>query len=396
MLVFVNRFFYPDISATSQMLTDAAFFLADRGHPVHIVTSRLTYEGDAWLPASEVLHDVIVHRIWTTRFGRGNLLGRAIDYLSFYLSVFFVLLRLLQRGDMVIAKTDPPMVSVPVSWAAQLKQARHINWLQDLFPEVATELEMNMPGFVARLLTIVRDRSLLSADMNIAIGQQMRARLLKRGVYTDRVMVMPNWAYGEAIRPAEATNPLREEWQIGGRFIVGYSGNLGRAHEIETLLGAMEALQTSNDVLFLFIGGGALLQDLKAAFEEKGLKNTLFKPYQPREMLQQSLTLPDVHLTILRPEMEGLIVPSKIYGVLAAGKPSIFVGHKEGEVAKMVSEAEAGVVVEQGDVEGLVQAIERLKSDPDAVTTMGINGRRLFDESLGKTRSLEQLERVLT
>ena len=158
----------------------------------------------------------------------------------------------------------------------------------------------------------------------------------------------------------------------------------------------MGMFQASDDVLFLFIGGGALLEDLKAAVEEKSLKNTLFKPYQPREMLQQSLTLPDVHLTILRPEMEGLIVPSKIYGVLAAGKPSIFVGHREGEVAGMVREAEAGVVVEQGDVEGLAQAIERLKSDPDAVTAMGVNARRLFDESLGKTRSLEQLEQVLT
>ena len=120
--VFVNRFFYPDISATSQMLTDAAFFMADRGHPIHIVTSRLTYEGDDRLPASEIAHGVTVHRIWTTQFGRGNLIGRAFDYLSFHLSVFFVLLKLLQKGDTVIAKTDPPMVSVSVGWAAGLKR----------------------------------------------------------------------------------------------------------------------------------------------------------------------------------------------------------------------------------------------------------------------------------
>ena len=394
-LIFVNRFFYPDISATSQMLTDAAFYLADRGHAVHVVTSRLTYAGDETLRAAEVVNGVTIHRIWTTRFGRGNLIGRALDYLSFYFSVFFVLMKLLNEKDTVIAKTDPPMVSVPVGWAAGLKRARHINWLQDLFPEVATELGMNMPGFLAAMLQALRDRSLLTADMNIAIGQQMRARLLKLGVYTDKVTVIPNWADGEAIQPGDAPNPLRDEWQLGGQFIVGYSGNLGRAHEIGTLLGAMEELAEADDVSFLFIGGGALLEDLKLAVAARGLKNTRFKPYQPRQMLQQSLTLPDVHLTILRSEMEGLIVPSKIYGVLAAGRASIFVGHPEGEVAQMLREAEAGIVVREGDVQGLVQAVRLLQSDADAVSIMGANARRLFDESLGKTRSLEKLEQVL-
>ncbi len=377
------------------MLTDAAFYLADRGHAVHVVTSRLTYAGDETLRAAEVVNGVTIHRIWTTRFGRGNLIGRALDYLSFYFSVFFVLMKLLNEKDTVIAKTDPPMVSVPVGWAAGLKRARHINWLQDLFPEVATELGMNMPGFLVAMLQALRDRSLLTADMNIAIGHQMRARLLKLGVYTDKVTVIPNWADGEAIQPGDAPNPLRDEWQLGGQFIVGYSGNLGRAHEIGTLLGAIEELADADDVRFLFIGGGALLEDLKLAVAARGLKNTRFKPYQPRQMLQQSLTLPDVHLTILRSEMEGLIVPSKIYGVLAAGRASIFVGHPEGEVAQMLREAEAGIVVREGDVQGLVQAVRLLQSDADAVSIMGANARRLFDESLGKTRSLEKLEQVL-
>jgi len=377
------------------MLTDAAFYLADRGHAVHVVTSRLTYAGDETLRAAEVVNGVTIHRIWTTRFGRGNLIGRALDYLSFYFSVFFVLMKLLNEKDTVIAKTDPPMVSVPVGWAAGLKRARHINWLQDLFPEVATELGMNMPGFLVAMLQALRDRSLLTADMNIAIGHQMRARLLNLGVYTDKVTVIPNWADGEAIQPGDAPNPLRDEWQLGGQFIVGYSGNLGRAHEIGTLLGAIEELADADDVRFLFIGGGALLEDLKLAVAARGLKNTRFKPYQPRQMLQQSLTLPDVHLTILRSEMEGLIVPSKIYGVLAAGRASIVVGQPEGEVAQMLREAEAGIVVREGDVQGLVQAVRLLQSDADAVSIMGANARRLFDESLGKTRSLEKLEQVL-
>lgn len=360
-IVFVNRFFYPDLSATSQMLSDAAFYLATRNHEVHIVTSRLSYEGEGDLPASETIHRVQIHRIWTSSFGRSTLLGRAFDYSTFYLVVFFRLLALLSVGDYVIAKTDPPLVSVPVSWAASIKKARMVNWLQDLFPEVATALGVNVPGFVLRFLTMLRDQNILSAEMNIAIGELMRERLLKLGVYTDRVSVIPNWADGDNIKPLSAENPLREPWGLQNQFIVGYSGNLGRAHEIQTLVGAIKSLAADNGITFLFIGGGALMDQLRD--EVQGVGNCRFEPYQPREKLPYTLTLPDVHITILKPEMEGLIVPSKIYGVLAAGKPSIFIGDPTGELGQLVTEQGVGVAVPEGDDKALVAAIKTLQAD---------------------------------
>ncbi|MBT6585673.1 MAG: glycosyltransferase WbuB, partial [Gammaproteobacteria bacterium] len=184
-LVFVNRFFYPDVSATSQMLSDAAFYLAGKGHEIHVVTSRLSYEGDARLDAREEVNGVQIHRLWTTSFGRGKMIGRAIDYVSFYFSVFFFLLQILESGDQVVAKTDPPLVSIPVGAAARIRGARHVNWLQDIFPEVAVELGMQIPPVIVSILTWLRNRSLLQADQNIVIGELMRNRILKQGVYTD-------------------------------------------------------------------------------------------------------------------------------------------------------------------------------------------------------------------
>ena len=394
-LVFVNRFFYPDMSATSQILSDLSFFLASQGHDVHVVTSRLRYEGGGHLLPIEDVNGVKVHRIWTSNFGRGSLLGRAFDYLTFYTSVFFVLLRLLNKGDTVVAKTDPPLVSIPVGWAAGIRQASLVNWLQDLFPEVAEELGVSIPSFVKRLLRMLRDASLTRATINIVIGERMRNRVLKLGVYTDRVTVVPNWSDGASIRPATDENALRDEWSLQGKFVVGYSGNLGRAHEIETLLGAIRQLQNDEKICFLFIGSGALLDQLRQTVEDEALKNVMFQPYQPRALLPLSLTLPDVHLTILRPSMEGLIVPSKIYGVLAAGKPSIFIGDKEGEVSELLRRAEAGLVVQEGDVDGLLDAIKKLNTDSALTDTMGRNARTLFDEQLGAKRSLEKLEQIL-
>ena len=394
-LVFVNRFFYPDVSATSQMLSDAAFYLAGKGHEIHVVTSRLSYEGDARLDAREEVNGVQIHRLWTTSFGRGKMIGRAIDYVSFYFSVFFFLLQILESGDQVVAKTDPPLVSIPVGAAARIRGARHVNWLQDIFPEVAVELGMQIPPVIVSILTWLRNRSLLQADQNIVIGELMRNRILKQGVYTDNTTVVPNWSDGTAVVPRTTANPLREKWQLEGKFVVGYSGNLGRAHEIETLLGAIRQLSSDTSVVFLFIGGGALLDELKTRLGEPGMSNCLFQPYQPREQLHLSLTLPDVHLVILKPELEGLIVPSKIYGVMSAGKPMLYVGDKEGEVGSLVIEHGIGGVVAEGDSEALVSQIQKMKESPAWLTEMGDASRRLFDEHYSRAMSLAKLEAAL-
>ena len=142
-IIFVNRFYAPDHSATSQMLTDLATALAAGGADLQVVTSRLRYDDPSGsLPRHEVVDGVRVHRIWTSTFGRGSLAGRALDYVSFYLAASIKLIQLLRRDDVVVAMTDPPLISVPVGWVARLRGARAVNWLQDIFPEVAAELGM--------------------------------------------------------------------------------------------------------------------------------------------------------------------------------------------------------------------------------------------------------------
>jgi glycosyltransferase involved in cell wall biosynthesis len=176
---------------------------------------------------------------------------------------------------------------------------------------------------------------------------------------------------------------------------VGYSGNLGRAHEIETLLGAIRQLSSDTSVVFLFIGGGALLGELKTRLGEPGMSNCLFQPYQSRQQLPLSLTLPDVHLVILKPELEGLIVPSKIYGVMSAGKPMLYIGDKEGEVASLVIEHGIGEVVAEGDSGALVSQILKMKENPETLAVMGDASRRLFDQHYSREMSLAKLEAAL-
>jgi glycosyltransferase involved in cell wall biosynthesis len=335
MLIFVNRYFYPDHSATSQMSSDLAFGLRARGHDVRVIASRLRYDApEDPLPAHETVGGVELFRVWTSRFGRGNLIGRAIDYATFYLSAAWRLLRLARAGDIVIAETDPPMLSVIVAPIAYWRGALLVNWLQDLFPEVAASVGLGwrrLPPFVYGGLHMLRNASLRSAAMNVALGEKMSERLSSLGLASDRIAVIPNWADAELIRPvAPKDNPARKEWGLDGAFVVGYSGNLGRAHDYRAMLGAIERLNEASSetpiIRWLFIGGGALYDALARELRAKGLQDVLFAPYQPRERLSESLSTADVHLVCLRPDLEGAVVPSKFYGVAAAGRPTIFIG----------------------------------------------------------------------
>ncbi|MEX2080050.1 MAG: glycosyltransferase family 4 protein, partial [Dehalococcoidia bacterium] len=233
-VVVVNRFFYPDVAATGQFAADLAFDLAEAGHEVHVVTSRLAYDGGPGYPAEETVHGVRVNRVWTSRYGRGSLPGRMLDYASFYVSSTWRLLRLLRTGDIVIAMTDPPLLSVCAAWAARWRGARLVNWVQDLFPEVAAALGFPaLGGILGVPLRAMRDRSLRFAVMNVALGERMAAWLRQRGGEGCKVRVIHNWADGALIRPTELhENRLRSEWALADRFVVGYSGNMGRAHDI--------------------------------------------------------------------------------------------------------------------------------------------------------------------
>lgn len=396
-IIFVNRYYAPDHAATSQMLTDLAAALAAGGADVHVVTSRQRYdEPGAALAAREAIDGVTVHRVRASVFGRGNLLGRALDYLSFYVAASVALFRLARSGDIVVAKTDPPLISIPVGWVARLRRARQVNWLQDLFPEVATALGVRLAqGAFGRLLAWARDRSLRAAARNVVLSNAMRSRLVARNVAAESIVVVPNWADGSALRPIPRdANPLRSEWGLAGKFVVGYSGNMGRAHEFQTILDAAVALREERDIVFLFIGGGA--QQSWLAQEAARLQvNAVFQPYQPREMLAQSLGVADAHFVSLRPELEGLVVPSKFYGILAVGRPVVFIGDANGELGREVAAAKCGFAVREGDAAGLVAAIRTLRDDAALCGRMGSSARRVFDEAYDKPIAIGKWRWVL-
>ena len=390
-IIFINRYFYPDHSATSQLLSDLAFDLASRGQDIHVITGCQLY-GDphAALCAEELIRGVHVHRVPSSRFGRDNLWGRAAVYLTFYLGATWRLLRLIGQGDIVVAKTDPPMMSVPASWAVKLKRGVLVNWVQDLFPEVATSLDVHGLRFAAPMLKRLRNHSLRSGRTNVVLGEVMAERLREEGIPSDQITIIENWADGDAIQPIRRQdNPLLHEWGLDDKFVLGYSGNMGRVHEFKTMIDAAERLKVVEEIAFVFIGDGMARRWLESEAAGRGLTNVQFYPYQSADRLQWSLSVPDVHFVSLRPTLEGLIVPSKFYGIAAAGRPIIHIGDPDGEIARILDRERCGWSFCIGEVEALAACILRLYRQKMEVIDAGLCARRAFDRKYSRGHALD-------
>jgi colanic acid biosynthesis glycosyl transferase WcaI len=397
-LIFVNRLFYPDNSATSQLLSDLAFSLSDVFEVIVIASPQHYDDPGAKLAARERVGGVMVHRVASTRFGRGGLAGRFIDLASFHAAVWLALIRLSRRGDLVVVKTDPPLLSVVAGWGARMKGALLINWLQDVYPEIAVALRVGgLNGFLGRRLRSMRDRSLVEARRNVVIGERMAAHLRARGAPPGRIRVIANWIDEEKITPVDHdANPLRRAWDLEGKFVVAYSGNLGRVHEYETMLGAARALRDDPSIVFLMIGGGHATSGLREAVRAEALPNFVFKPYQPEDSLGQSLSIADVHWISLKPELEDFVLPSKVYGVLAAGRPIIAVTAHGGEIARLVEAHGCGLHVDPGDLAGCTDVVRGLAADPDLAARLGARAREAATGLFSRRRALASWREILT
>jgi glycosyltransferase involved in cell wall biosynthesis len=288
--------------------------------------------------------------------------------------------------------TDPPLTSAVAMQAAKHCGANLVNWLQDIYPEVAIQLGVPFIKSLRAAFTIVRDKSLQSAVMNVVVGQLMAQRVLARSVSSDHVQVIPNWCNDEEIRPVPASeNPLRREWGLEDKVVVGYSGNLGRAHEFATVLAAAERLRAHPRIVFLMIGGGHQLNQLAQSVRTRNLDRIFrFVSYQDRDLLKYSLCVPDVHWLSLKPELEGLIVPSKFYGIAAAGRPIIAITTKDGEIARLVEQYACGVVIEPGQGDALAETLMRLSADAEETAAMGRRARAMLDAQFTRRRAFEQ------
>jgi glycosyltransferase involved in cell wall biosynthesis len=381
-VLFINQYYWPDHASTAQHLTDLAESLAEQGHEVHVLCSRGGYKpGQPPLPSREVQNGVEIRRVGATSLGRRSLWMRYADYFSFYALAAWKALAL-PRFDVVVTLTTPPLIGLVGTLLRRLRGSSHVCWSMDLHPDASLALGMmSRANPVVRLLAWLGDAIVRSADRVVVLGAYMADRILAKNVRPPRLVTIPVWSRRDEVVPLPREgHPLREALGLGDRFVAMYSGNLGLAHDFGDVLEAARRLRGREDIVFLFVGDGPRLDEVLRAKQEDGLENVRLLGYFPREQLRDSLSLADVHLITLRREMTGIVVPGKLYGAMASGRPALFVGPEHCESADAVREAECGVSIRPGDVAGIVSTIERLAADPTLAGVMGERGRAAFLE----------------
>ena len=378
-ILLINRVYPPDDGATGRVLEHVAEGFARAGWEVSVLTTACP-----GAPAGTSLrHGVKIIRTGAI-FSKRNLLSLALGYALMIPSLGIRAL-LLPRADVVVTKTDPPMLLVLGPVLRVLKGSRLIHWAQDLYPEVAEEVGVfRAGGIVAGVLRGISTLSLRSHDGIVAVGSCMAERVASRGISADRIRVIPNTGIEQEIHPVDhSVNLFRQRHCLEGFFVVEYSGNMGRAHEFSTVLAAAQKLQErgENSILFLLIGGGAGELLLRKEVEQKRLNNVRFLPPQPLNELSESLGAGDLHLVTMRKGMSGLVVPSKFYGVLAAERPVLFIGPEESEVTRMIRKQGVGAVIEPGESEELISAILAYRDAPERCEREGMRGRAVVSEA---------------
>ena len=370
-ILVLNQYYKPGVEATANLLADLCESLAEE-FDVTVVTGRL--QGRAELPSEEMLNGVRVLRTRSTAFDRTKLRFRALNYTT-YLLDSLVRARSVARPDLVLCMTDPPIVGDLGLLIARRRRAPLLVISEDVFPEIATELgRLTSPLVVGPLRALV-GFYLRRADLVVAIGERMRERLIAKGASPERVIVIPNWVDTSAITPRPKENGWSRSAGLADRFVVMHSGNVGHAQNLDALIVATTNLRDLDELAVPIIGFGARSRELEQLTKQLGADRVRFLEYQPRERLSESLSAADIHYVGLARGLAGYVVPSRLYGILSAGRPVIVAADEDSETARLVREVGCGVVVPPDRPDLVAAAIRDAHDGRLDLEAMGAAGR---------------------
>lgn len=394
---FLTQFFHPEPAATAQLLTELAVELVKRGIDVTVYTSQPTYYERQRLPKREEFQGVRIVRLFSTRFNKKKLFGRLANGVTFCLAV---LLRLLTSSDgaPLLIVSAPPFLGWVGLLVSLVRRRKYVFLIHDVYPDVAIQLGyMKKSGITARIWEMLNRRVYDHASTVIVLGERMRQVVEQRIENSATpVEVIHNWADGQFIVPrSKEENWFAQKYGLVGKTVVLYSGNMGLFHDLETIIEAADRLQGLEDLVFLFIGDGGKKEKLVQMAKQRGLKNVKFLPYQPRDHLPYSLTAGDIGVVTLERGVEGLCVPSKLYSYLAAGQAILALVGKDSEVADIIEKFECGIRIDQGDIEGVVNALARWCTDLSFLERMKHNARNCFERHFTKDQAIVRYYEIL-
>ena len=390
-ILVLNQYYWPGVEATAQLLAQLCEALA-RDYDVTVVTGHLH---GLDLPSQEARNGVRIVRVRSTSYDRSQLHLRAANYASYLGDTVLTALRG-ERPDLVLCMTDPPVVGDIGLLVARRFGVPLLVISQDVFPEIAERVKrLEQPlvlGALRRLVALYLRR----ADRVVAIGPTMKRRLEAKGAPAERIEVIPNWVDTTELAPEDRHNAWSGEQGLDDAFVVMHSGNVGYAQDLDTLVRAATFLRDLDRLQILVVGFGARHGELTQLAKRLEVTGTVrFLGYQPRHRLRLSLAAADLHFVGLARGLSGFVVPSRMYGILAVGKPVLVSADAESETVTAVEEAGCGIVVPPGRPELVAGVIRDVVEGRQSLDGMGEAGRAWVEREADREVAFARYRRLV-
>ena len=384
--------FDPDPAPTGVVMTEIVHRVAEQGHEVEIVTSLPWYTEHAVEPEwrGQLWRTERTAWGWITRVhpfptDKRNIPARALGFVGFTGLAGLLLLLRRRRPDVVLAMSPPLTLGLPAWVTARVRRVPFVFNVQDIFPDVAIEVgaitDPTIIGIARWLERFIYRRADAVTVLSDDLAENVSAKIGEDS--STKVRVIANFVDTERIQPAERRNSYREDFDLGDRTVVMYAGNLGFSQPLELLIDAARAMTDREDVVFVINGGGSERPRLQVLAAD--LDNVHFIDFQPPERLSEMLAAGDIHVIALRKGLARSSVPSKLYSVLAAGRPVLASIDPETEVERVLLTHECGVTCQPEDSAAFIETLRELLDNPDATAAMGDRGRRFVESWVSPT-----------
>ncbi len=390
-ILLLNEYYPPDTSATAKMAVQVAETLATR-HRVTVVAGRPSYDPDEYYPfrflRRDTRNNVIVERVGSTAYSRHQMRRRVSNYLSYLALAIPRALAL--RPDVILAMTDPPVAGIAGAFVARLAGRPFVYNIRDMYPDMALGGDIVRPSKWIERWEKMHRKALKRAACVIVLGEDMRERILEKGVSPERVAVIRDGASPSPSAPSQSDS-IVQEIRCGFPFVALHAGNLGFYGAWNTLLKAAEILRNENTG-FVFVGDGANRAALEAA--AKDAPNVRFLPFRPVSEIPHVMAAGDVQIITVRRGLEGVVVPSKLYSTLAAGRPILAVAAPNCDAARIVGEAGCGLSVDPDDPSAVAARIRELRDDPGRLAQMGLRAKEAA-EKYARVKELQRFPEII-
>ena len=395
----VTQFYPPDFAATGQLIHELSVQLTKQGMEVDVFTGQPGYAfSKSKAPAQEQINKLKIRRSRLTQMWSKRIRGKALNGVLFCLRAGLHLCRHQPQNTVLLLTTAPPFLSILGYLGNLCFGLNYVCLVYDLYPDAATKLQViSESHLIVKLWDKINGLVWQRAQGIVVLSSTMKARIIaKHPQLAEQISVIHNWADSNWIQPiCKQENWFAHQHGINHKFTVLYSGNLGRCHDIETILAAIELLQ-DDPVQFVFIGAGAKQQTCIESVNNLGLKNCLFLPYQERENLPYSLTACDLAFVSIADGLEGIVAPSKVYGIMAAGRAIAAICDSQSYLRNLIADAGCGACFDHNDSQSLADFIRSLTLNPSLAVEMGQSGRKYLEQNFTPEIIAQKYKEVLS